>query len=566
MPEGDELTGRVHTVTPPQEPMLLPRALTVLAVVFATAHCRNGDGGPTTASAASVAAASPAVQQRWRPARVAELYFTTEVAGYIEPCGCTTKPLGGLPRLATVVRQGRKARALVDAGNFLFPSHGVDEVTRAQHLLKADLLARAYRRLGVSAINVAPADLTEGLPFLKSLQSEGATPFVSANVVPVGDHRPEIARSYLRTVGDIKVGLTGVTTPESVSGVEGVTALEYAPTVTAEVKLLRERGADVIAVLAHLSEPMARELAQTVDGIDLIIRAPGTSIESAPGAPIQVGRTVIAEAGQQGQHVGRVTLALGPDVPVEPLAFDEGNKRYARQRKMTERKIKAFRTEVEAWQNDPKKSAAVKAKQQIIARLEAKLTQPPPPTRAPEAPFVRIEQVPLTDEIASDPDLSAALKSYYSRLQAMNAEKGDPARCKPQAKLPTFVGTAKCAECHEEAYDFWKKTKHADAWETLVKDNKQYDLTCVGCHVVGYQKPGGFCRIKDVSGFEDVGCENCHGPGSAHVEDSEPESIVLKSTEATCAGECHVPEHSDAFNYPTYLRKVTGPGHELEED
>ena len=46
----------------------------------------------------------------------------------------------------------------------------------------------------------------------------------------------------------------------------------------------------------------------------------------------------------------------------------------------------------------------------------------------------------------------------------------------------------------------------------------------------------------------------------------EPTSIVLKVTEATCAGECHVPEHSDQFEFVRYLRKVTGPGHELSED
>ena len=536
--------------------MLLSRALAALTVVLATNTCRNGDGAPPAAPALG-----------WTADRVAELYFTTEVSGYIEPCGCTTKPLGGLPRLATVVRGGARARSLVDAGNLLFPPKGVDEVTRAQHLLKADLLARAYRRLGVAAMNVAAADLTEGAALLKELQREGATPFVSANVRPVGDQGPEVALSFLRTIGSIKVGITGATTPETVGHVDGVSVLEHTPAVTAEVRALRERGADVVVVLAHLSEPSARELAQTVPDIDVILRAPGTGIESPPSAPKRVGRTLIAEAGSQGQHVGRITIALARERPSAPLLFDDGDRRYLARRRMTERKIRAFKTEIEAWRSDPSKADAVKAKLQLIGNLERRLAMPPPPPTPPSGPYLRVDQIPLSGDLAEDPDLSAALKSYYSRLQAMNAEKGDPARCAPKAKQATYVGTAKCAGCHEEAFEFWQKTKHAQAWETLVKDNKQYDLTCVGCHVVGYQKPGGFCRVKDVKGFEDVGCENCHGPGSIHVEEEgEIDAIVLKSTRSTCAGECHVPEHSDAFEYQSYLKKVTGPGHELQEE
>ncbi|MEL7367280.1 MAG: UshA-like (seleno)protein [Myxococcota bacterium] len=538
--------------------MLLVHRLTVLTVAVLVAHCRNGDGGPTSASASGVAAG-------WAPSRVAEIYFTTEVAGYVEPCGCTTKPLGGLPRLASVVRSGRHDRILVDAGNLLFPPKGIDDVTRAQHLLKADLLARAYRRLGASALNVAAADLSEGAGFLKLLQREGATPFVSANVRPVGDHGPEVARSYLRTVGRVKIGFTGATLPESLTGIDQMTALEYAPVVGAEVRSLQERGADVVVVLAHMSEPLAQELARTVKGIDLILRAPGTSIESKPVAPSRVGQTVIAEAGSQGQYVGRVTLALGPDRP-KALLFDEGDRRHRRKQSMLERKIRAFQTQLEAWQDDPAKAAVVATKQKIITRLKAQLAAPPPPVVPPSSPYVRVEQIALTDEIKSDPSLNAALKSYYGQLQAMNAEKGDPAKCAPKPELATYVGTAKCAGCHPDAFAFWKKTKHAAAWKTLTKDNKQYDLTCVGCHVVGYQKPGGFCRVKDVSGFEDVGCENCHGPGSIHAESGDASAIVLKSTEATCADQCHVPEHSDAFNYSTYLRQVTGPGHELQEN
>ncbi len=120
--------------------------------------CRNGKESAPKASANPATASSAS--------RVVELYFTTSVQGYVEPCGCTTEPLGGLPRLASVVKSGRTARALVDTGNLLFPTHGVDDVTREQHVLKAHVIARAYRSLGAIGLNVGAADLTVGTEFL----------------------------------------------------------------------------------------------------------------------------------------------------------------------------------------------------------------------------------------------------------------------------------------------------------------------------------------------------------------------------------------------------------------
>ena len=88
----------------------------------------------------------------------------------------------------------------------------------------------------------------------------------------------------------------------------------------------------------------------------------------------------------------------------------------------------------------------------------------------------------------------------------------------------------------------------------------------LGCHTVGYQLPGGFCRLKDVGELKDVGCEMCHGPGQFHIEkDGDSDEIQLTVTEKTCAGSCHVPEHSDTFNFPKYVRQITGEGHPLSE-
>ncbi len=522
----------------------------VLGVLLLAASCRNGDRHPEPMNA------------RPEPGRVAALYFSTEVSGYIEPCGCTSEPLGGLPRLAAVIRASKVPHALVDAGNLLFPAEGLDAATEEQHLFKARLLSRVYRDLGAVALNLGRSDLLGGMKLLKEIQHEGAFPLVSANVRPVGDGVPSVARSFIREVGGIKFGLTGVARPESFAGSELVTAIEYAPVLRAELSRLKEQGAEVVVLLAHVEEADARELARLLPELDLIVRAPGSPITRPPSPPFRVGGVIVSEAGSQGQHAGRLTVRLlGPRAP-GPLAFDDAGYAQARELELTERKLTALRRALEA-SSKSEGGASQDERRAQIAKLEARrqaLLVPEPPRSGSS---LRIELVALSKDTPSDPMVEKLLSSYYAQLKDMNLEKGDVRPCAPLPEVAVYVGSAPCQECHEDAYAFWQKTKHAKAWATLEDANKHFDLTCIGCHTIGYQKPGGFCRLADVSGRKDVGCEMCHGPGSLHVEDSDPSSIVLESSEGTCMKMCHVPEHSDRFNYQTYLREVTGEGHAL---
>jgi hypothetical protein len=85
----------------------------------------------------------------------------------------------------------------------------------------------------------------------------------------------------------------------------------------------------------------------------------------------------------------------------------------------------------------------------------------------------------------------------------------------------TYVGSQKCAKCHEKSFEIWKKTPHAHAYhelETAAHPGlRQYDGECVACHVVGFGYQGGFKDEVSTPRLKDVGCESCHGPASMHV-------------------------------------------------
>ena len=110
----------------------------------------------------------------------------------------------------------------------------------------------------------------------------------------------------------------------------------------------------------------------------------------------------------------------------------------------------------------------------------------------------------------------------------------------------------------------WASTGHARAWVTLDRVGKAFDYDCIGCHVTGWEQPGG-SSLAASEGLRDVQCETCHGPGSIHIaiEDDEERSratITKTPPETVCLG-CHTKDHSDLFEYQAYLRNITGLGH-----
>jgi hypothetical protein len=136
--------------------------------------------------------------------------------------------------------------------------------------------------------------------------------------------------------------------------------------------------------------------------------------------------------------------------------------------------------------------------------------------------------------------------------------KPDP----PGPEESGYLGVESCGSCHLEEVQFWKKTRHSHAYETLATQHKEFNLECVSCHVTGYERPGG-TTVTHVDGLTDVQCEVCHGPGSRHVENpANPEWIQKAPPETLCAQSCHHPPHvRDDWDVKEAWKGILGPGH-----
>jgi hypothetical protein len=143
--------------------------------------------------------------------------------------------------------------------------------------------------------------------------------------------------------------------------------------------------------------------------------------------------------------------------------------------------------------------------------------------------------------------------SFNEKMRLVEKEEAAKQAAKAMETSPDrYLGMELCGRCHVEQAEQWKTTKHAHAWETLVKAKKDATPDCIPCHVAGYKQPGGFLTGTDTPAMVNVQCENCHGMGTKH--DSYPKT-PMSVKEMTCT-RCHQGENDPAWSFATKLPKV----------
>ncbi|MCL5257048.1 MAG: hypothetical protein M1319_04525 [Chloroflexi bacterium] len=204
--------------------------------------------------------------------------------------------------------------------------------------VKAELIAMAMGKMGYDAFNIGENELRYGQAFLKDIAAKSGLQLLSANL-RLGGQSPDFVKPYIiKDVGGIKVGIIGIIDPNVLGG-QGTTKAsggdDFAAgdTTAALSTLVPEvrKQASVVIVLAHTGYGAARTLAETVPGIDAVVVGHGGMLLDPP---VEVGKTVIVQAGTQGKYLGQLDLsldannqvigftgntqALGPDVTTDP--------------------------------------------------------------------------------------------------------------------------------------------------------------------------------------------------------------------------------------------------------
>jgi hypothetical protein len=543
-------------------------ALGTLAALAASVvlSCGNGKRAPTS-------------QTPPRDARPSlRLLVMTDVSGYLEPCGCQRRPLGGIDKAAARMRELRAdgvPTLFVSAGNLFFAAdagtdpklEGGDAEAALQQTWQAETLAKVFAQLSLAGAAPGPADLRFGASALQRLAESGGFPLLGAAAAadaparPTGEGSGRAAtagdrESVLVTRGGIRVGVWGLS-DQAAAGRGGVADLAAkANRLTAE---LRKQGAAIVVGLFQGEARSARRLAAATRGLDFLLHGGSDSPEVVP--PERVGDTTLLRAAHRGHGFVVVDIVRTGDGPL----IDVSTWTQKAQKQVLQLRVQELEGRIAEWRRDANVDQALLAQQETrLVQMRGELSASEGAERARGNTF-SARFVELGPETPSDPETRALLDAHNRRVNQHSREALAKLLPKPVRKgEPAYVGSERCGACHEAEHGWWQGHAHGHAYATLEKRNTQFNLSCVGCHVTGYNQPGGSTVVHN-QGLTNVGCESCHGPGSLHAANpdvDEAKNVRREVPEPICKT-CHNPEHSDHFEYATYRAKLIVKGHGL---
>jgi len=506
----------------------------------------------------STSPSAPPVAVVAEPPPTLRVYFTSDLAGAIEPCGCVKDQLGGLDHAAAWM-DGQRGRAptsmLVAAGPTFFMNPILEKDHRSQDLAKADALASALRHLGLAGWAPSGNDWAGGSPELAKLVQASGAPVLEANVH--ADAGTPLLPMRMIPVNAMRVALIGVGAPPADAEATQVSAPEA---VRAASQQARADGANIVIALASVGRGEAKRIADAVPDLTAIIVGDPSgrgeaNTTSPPGE--QVGGVLIAETANHLQTIGAIDFYVRGDSYV---FADGGGLGEGQRRAELTRRIDDLHFKIANWERDRSiLQADLDARRADLARFEAELArlgQKPVPA---QGSYFRYTVKEVREALGQDPAVKASLATYYRTVNEANRvqlEGRIPAE--PAEGQPSFVGVDACATCHASEKKFWEKTAHAGAYASLSTQSKEYNLDCVSCHVTGYGLAGG-STVTHVDKLKDVQCEVCHGPGSLHA--AKPKEVRLPKPEPALCVNCHQPPHVEGFDAVAKMNLIIGPGH-----
>ncbi len=383
------------------------------------------------------------------------LFVTGQQHGYIEPCGCTglENQKGGVARRMTFASQLR------EAGWNLVPIDAGNLIRRfgRQAEIKFHRSIEALRDMGYVAVGFGPDDVRIGVGDLIQ-EAAAETPedsvYCSANVVLLD---PSLMPDH-RTVekNGMRVAVTSILDPDSLDAPlsDDITLNDPVTSAKSVMKKFNSDRLNYKILTFYGSEAAARQLVQKVPGFDLVVVAGGYGEPTYQPESIQGSATKMILTGDKGMYVGLVGL------------YHNSEMQYAR--------------------------------------------------------------VPLDDSFGDAPEMRQLMADYQSQLRDLGLENLG-VKPIPHPTGEKFVGSVTCGECHATAFDIWKNSPHFNATESLVHPGQRsdvprhFDPECISCHVTGWNAQSyqpyvsGYLNLEADKLLHGNGCENCHGPGSAHV-------------------------------------------------
>ena len=458
--------------------------------------------------------------KNWKKPEFA-LFITGRQHGYIEPCGCTglDRQKGGLMRRHSCQKELLSRGwdlICIDAGNQI-KRFGQQPAIKLRHTYNSLCGIMKYDAIGfgVDDLKMPAIDLLQTVANVVNNKN----PFVSANVDIMG---ADMQKPFLIVErGGKKVGIVNALSDKYVAKLKDNADLNLKSAADGIAAVLPQiQNCDMKVLVFQTSEPEeATAMAKRFPFFDLMV---ATTSAGEPTMLPQMVRanehtTQIIQTGLKGMFVGVVGY------------YEENGKKE-----------------------------------------------------------IKYKRVPLDARFKDSKPVEKVFASYQKELKQLY-QSGNLADIKPKSHPSsyTYVGSEACIECHADEFDIWEDGTegdggpHFDATDSIVKPPNErgniprhYDPECLSCHATGWNPQGyypyksGFMDLKKDAHLVANGCENCHGPGSAHVEieklrnkkrpfDAKKREALLEFVKLTVAEaeKNHCKQCHDLDNSPDFLKE-----------
>jgi 2',3'-cyclic-nucleotide 2'-phosphodiesterase (5'-nucleotidase family) len=216
-----------------------------------------------------------------------------------------------LLRIATLVRRIRGEVESI-GGFCLYLDAGDSEDTSnlESSLTKGSAMEAILRGAGCDYVALGNAiPIRYGPEAIENLATHFGKPLLCGNMFDQQGSLIKGLEPYsIQTFGELKVGLIGLTDPMEVyRAVFKLDARKPTEVLPDLIMQARTQGAKFLILLSHLNSTVDQQLAESIPGIDLTI---GAHDHKKLYPPLEVNGTVIAQAGEYGQYLGRLDLEI----------------------------------------------------------------------------------------------------------------------------------------------------------------------------------------------------------------------------------------------------------------
>lgn len=198
-----------------------------------------------------------------------QIFYSGNIKGYLEPCGCEGKKGGGLARWATFIKKNTDKDAqlnlILDSGYFVSYQEGINK-------LKSEYILKVMAEIGYDAINLSEEDIYHiGKETLLDLKQKYNLPFVSSNIFHIKSEKLLTNPYIIKFNKEVKVGILGLAKQINLEKEELI--IKNPINVAKEVvKGLKDKDkCDLIIALTQLTKEDSILLAKEVEGIDVVI-------------------------------------------------------------------------------------------------------------------------------------------------------------------------------------------------------------------------------------------------------------------------------------------------------